>query len=568
MMEVVIALILVLFLIFGVGYGFRKNIYKEVDRLEAWKIQIMNQSINDELAKVKELKMSGETEESFERWRQDWEEILTTLLPKVEELLFDAEEYAEKYRFKKSKEILIHIDSVLKDIEGQMESIVQEINELVATENKNITDGQEVKQKLKEVKKTLLSHRHTFGSAYRNLEKTLDDIQEGVKRFVAEMDGGNYLTAKKILNEEKKKLSALEEKIDDIPKLLTECQMIVPNELSDLKEGYKKLLEEGYHLEHLEVDKEISTIEKNLESLKDKLSNAEAEDVKTGLEAIKEMIDNIYDLFEKEVYASQYVKQEAEKIGEKLQKLFAEKKELKEQVMLVKQSYQLSNDDVEMLKELDKQMNQLKNHYNHILTSIEQSNIAYSVLQEELNAFNEQMEDAKAKYNEWQEMLQALRKDELNARSKLDELKRMMIDIKRAIRKSNIPGLPAHFLDQIQTAQESLEKAGRALDEIPLNMENVQVYLNDAVNMIEKLKIETDQMIEQVYLIEKLIQYGNRYRSRYHDLDRKLKEAEQLFRNYEYAKSLEQTAAAIEAIDSEALHKIFALVEKEIKNDE
>ncbi|WP_339193215.1 septation ring formation regulator EzrA [Aeribacillus sp. FSL W8-0870] len=565
-MEVVIVLILLIFLLFGIGYGFRKNIYKEVDRLEAWKIDIMNQSITDELSKVKELIMSGETEELFERWRKDWDDIVTSRLPNVEELLFEAEEYAEKYRFKKSKEVLLHIELVLKEIEEQIAGIVQHINDLVATESNNKTEGEAVKQQLKELKKTLLSHRHTFGTAYERLEKELYEMLHTMEKFDEEMNSGNYVTAKEILDEQKQKLEALQLKVEEIPKLLTECQMIVPNEISELKEGYKKLLEDGYKLEHLEVEKEISHIEEKMQGLKKKLSEAETEDVKMGLDSIKETIDNIYEMLEKEVYASQYVRQEAEKTGEKLQSLLEEKNDLKEQVSLVQQSYQLSNDDVDKLKELDKLMNQLKNHYKHILASIENSNIAYSVLQEELESFNKQIDQAKEKYNEWHSMLQALRKDELNARDKLAELKRMMAEIKRAIRKNNIPGLPESFVEQLQTAQQSFEKVSNALEEIPLDMDRVQTYLNDAVSIIEQLKENTDEIIAQVCLVERLIQYGNRYRSTYSGLDKKLKEAEQLFRNYEYSKSLEQAAAAIEEIDSEAMKRIQKLVENELKD--
>lgn len=97
-------------------------------------------------------------------------------------------------------------------------------------------------------------------------------------------------------------------------------------------------------------------------------------------------------------------------------------------------------------------------------------------------------------------------------------------------------------------------------------MDRVQTYLNDAVSIIEQLKENTDEIIAQVCLVERLIQYGNRYRSTYSGLDKKLKEAEQLFRNYEYSKSLEQAAAAIEEIDSEAMKRIQKLVENELKD--
>ena len=85
------------------GYFFKKKYFKEIDRLEKWKLDIMNRPILDELSKVKQLKMNGETEEMFEHWRSEWDAIITVHMPDVEEFLFDAEEYVDKYRFKKSK---------------------------------------------------------------------------------------------------------------------------------------------------------------------------------------------------------------------------------------------------------------------------------------------------------------------------------------------------------------------------------------------------------------------------------------------------------------------------------
>ncbi|HZH62547.1 MAG TPA: septation ring formation regulator EzrA, partial [Metabacillus sp.] len=96
-MEVLIGLVLLICILSGAGYMFRRKIYKEVDRLEARKIEVMNRSIIDELSKVKELKMTGQAEELFEQWRSEWDEIITSQLPEIEELLFDAEEFADKY---------------------------------------------------------------------------------------------------------------------------------------------------------------------------------------------------------------------------------------------------------------------------------------------------------------------------------------------------------------------------------------------------------------------------------------------------------------------------------------
>ena len=46
----------------------KRKYYSEVDRYESWKIDIMNRPVLDEMSKVKQLNMTGQTEELFERW--------------------------------------------------------------------------------------------------------------------------------------------------------------------------------------------------------------------------------------------------------------------------------------------------------------------------------------------------------------------------------------------------------------------------------------------------------------------------------------------------------------------
>ncbi|WP_226667012.1 septation ring formation regulator EzrA [Metabacillus litoralis] len=559
-MEVIIGLVLLICILFGTGYVLRRKIYKEVDRLEARKIEIMNRSIIDELSKVKELKMVGQAEILFEQWRSEWDEIITTQLPEVEELLFDAEDYADKYRFKKSRNVLEHIDEVLKTVDDNIDKIIAEINELVSSEEENSVESEEIKEQAKKVKKTLLAHSHQFGKSHNKLEKGLEQITTDLKQFDIETEQGNYLVARDILKKTMGNLDSLQIKIDDIPKLLTECHTTIPNLLNELEDGYKEMVATGYYLEHLQVEEEISKIRQKLSLFSNKIEETETDDIQEGLQLIQQSIDNLYDLLEKEVEASQFVNSSKNKIDQKLEELSAQKTATLHETDLVKQSYQLSETELQKQKVIEKQLSQIEKKFVHIQQNLQSDHVAHSIIKEELEEIEKQIAQLYEDHNEYREMLQTLRKDELQAREKLNDLKRMLLDTSRSVQQSNIPGLPIEFGELIDRARRDVQKVTLKLDEIPLNMIIVIQLLDEAVQSVTALKEFADELIEQVLLIEQVIQYGNRYRSRNKQLELKFKDAENLFREYEYSKALDEAVAALEQVEPGSLNKIQELL--------
>ncbi len=559
-MEVIIGLILLLCILFGVGYILRRNIYKDVDRLEAWKIEIMNRSIIDELSKVKELKMIGQAEELFEQWRSEWDEIITTQLPEVEELLYEAEELADKYRFKKSKEVLQHIENVLITVDENIDKIIDEINELVTSEEKNKVESEEVKEIYKKLRKTLLAHSHQFGKAYDKLDQILSGISDSLKEFDSETNEGNYLSARKILVGLKSELDALQIKVNEIPKLLTDCNITKPNLLSELEDGYKEMVGNGYFLKHIQVDQEIERMKKQLEGFRKQIEETEIEEVAEALQGMQIAIDSIYDLLEKEVEASQFVKQKKSTIDEKLTKLTEQKMATLEETELVKQSYRLSENEVDKQKLIEKQISQIEKKFAHIKQSLDSDHVAHSIMKEELEEIEKQINKLFEEHNEYREMLQTLRKDELEARERLNHLKQILLETIRNVQQSNIPGLPEDFVKLIDKAKREVQKVTEKLEEIPLNMTTVNKLLEETVQTVEEFKNTAEELIEQVFLVEQVIQYGNRYRSRNGQLSSSFSEAEMLFRNSEYGKSLEMAASALEQVEPGALKKIKILI--------
>lgn len=563
-MGYIIGGLIFILILYITGYLLKKRHYKEIDRLEAWKIEVMNSPVLDELSKVKRLNMTGQTEELFEKWRKDWDDIVTNSLPDIEEYLFDAEEYIDKYRFNRAKNIQKTIDEDLSKTEEKIKSLVNEINDLVGSEEKNRTEIEELKELYRLSKKTLLAHRHNYGVAEKALELKLDEVILSFQQFDELTSSGNYLEAKETVLFIKAKLEDITNKLELIPNLLVECQSRIPAQLDEIKDGFREMAQQGYKLDHVQLGNEVERIENELLTFKQLLEKTETEDVVKGIEDIKDSIELLYDLLEEEVKAKQFILENENSTKEMLQTTQLTNEALKSEIENIKQSYHLSDSKLENHIQLEKLLIQMVKRFELLQHKIEQDETAYSLLKEELADIKHHLEEMNSELAIFTEDLQMLRKDELAAREKVQDLTRKMAEAIKLVSKNNIPGIPEHLLNRMDEAKHSIKDVKEKLEENPLDIPSVQRVLEIAVINVDKTYDHINELVETVMLVEKVIQYGNRYRSRYSSVEKGLKEAELSFRGFDYEAALEQAATTIEEVEPGALKRIEALLQEQI----
>ncbi|HWO97308.1 MAG TPA: septation ring formation regulator EzrA [Bacillus sp. (in: firmicutes)] len=562
-MELTIAFIILIVGLITYGFYSRKQIYKEVDRLEAIKMELTHMPVAEEISKVKELNMTGETEELFERWRGQWDDIVTADLPKIDELLFETEEAADKYRFKKAKQSLIHIQELLAEIKGNIQTILDELQNLIGSEESNRHDIGALEQLFREVKKKLLAHRHTYGKAEGNLDQALSEIKERFTVFEEATNNGNYLQARDIVLSIQQDLTTLNEYLEEIPKMLTESQTTLPSQLEELAEGYEEMCGQGYVLDHLQVNESLDSLSADLKWVVEQIEDLNIEEAKVRLTEVNQAVDQLYDSLEKEVYAYHEINKNAGSVASLLKQLLDKNKELREETLFVQQSYHLNEQDLDTYHKTDRELKRLSNLYYNVANKIAEHNLAYTVIQEELNEVSLHLQHVQDQQQSHIELLQTLRKDELAAKEKIQELRKQLIEAKRLIQKGNLPGVPMEYKERVEEAKHALQEVMAKLEDKPLNIALVNELLEQAVETVQLTFSETEDMLQEAFLVEQVIQYGNRYRSSYPFVAQSLKEAEESFRKYNYHAALQQAASAIEQVEPGAVERIHTLITKE-----
>lgn len=535
---------------------FRKRTYKEVDRLEDWKNEIANRPIPDEIGKVKQLQMSGQTEEKFEEWRDEWDDIVGMIIPNIGEQLFDIEDLAAKNRFKKAKLLIETVTQRLNGIEDQLSRMSAEIQRLVESEEQNRSEIDEVREEFKILSTELTKRRGALGQGLASFDERVDKISEWLKQFDEATLEGSYLKARDYLLEASTLLQETKHLLERYPKLLVLIESTIPSEIEGLQEGMQEMEDSGYVLEPFDLTSRIDLFKEELVELKNEVTALECDKAEERLEELSNQIEQLYETLEYEVESKQYVSTELPQLSKQVEQVDDQIHTLLTETIQVQQSYHIPG-------ELQKAQSRMR---DTALDLTRQLAVFHDVSQNGKQTFTsirEMIEDWKKNISRLEEevrkdkeSLYTLREEEWQAKETLRKLRDQLLETKRTIQQSNIPGLPEHSINQLEQAEKKLQEAATQLEQIPLELGRVAVLVGEAKEAVERNEELIHQTIELAEKAERVIQIGNLYRNRSETTQLGLAQAEQYFRQCDYEAAFDCAVEVIKVYEPHILDRV------------
>ncbi|SES35508.1 septation ring formation regulator EzrA [Salipaludibacillus aurantiacus] len=556
MLYIIYGAILLFLIVIIYGAWARKKIFKEVDRLENEKMQLMNEPVTEELSKIKGLKMSGETEERFEQWREEWDNIVTIQLPDMEEKLFDIEEMANKYRFQKAREYIKFVDEELEALKEQMKQMIEEVDQLIHSEEQNRQDINGVKDLYDETKKKLWVQKGTLGQAAGILEQRMQEIAGMFETFDTHTEEGNYFQAREVLLTIEELLNEYDKHINNIPQYLVKMEKDLPRQLNELENGLEEMAENGYPVHHFSYHWQVTDMKRRLEASLPLIENLKLEEAEKPVENIENEINDIYEKLEHEVLSRNYVEKELPVLRDKLSELPDLFEHLRAETEAIKLNYQLDEEHDKKQFKLEKHIKDLFNQFAVIDDAVEEKKQSFTALRQMINEIHAELEKIENEIAEEKKNLNHLRSDEIKAEENIKELKGILLKSQKHLRQSNIPGIPENLIYKLDEAEKLLKEASQGLTEVPISMQEINKKVEASREYVDKSVELLNETIEQAKLAELVIQYGNRYRSHNQEVNIKLLQAEDRFRNYLYEEALELALEAIEPHEPDILDKI------------
>ena len=562
-----IILIIVIGVLLVLGYVvavlLRKRNEALLAALEERKEELYNLPVNDEVEAVKNMHLIGQSQVAFREWNQKWVDLSLNSFADIENNLFEAEGYNNSFRFLKAKQAIGNIESQVQLIDEDIKSIRQALSELKEKEEMNSGRVVHALDMFENLQKQVASDPDAYGPALPEIEKQSENIQVEFSKFVTLNSSGDPVEAAEILDTAENHIVALTHIVEKVPAIVKDLQTTLPDQLEDLESGYRKLLESGYHFTETDLEARFQQLHA---ALKANLANVAALELDNALyenEQIQEEINALYDIFTREIESHKVVEKLVKALPGYLAHAKENNKSLAEEVERLSKIFESKVLKENHLKELEAELTAQELVVEDALNDTSETQKAYSILQEELEAIEERLKEIEDDQIALSETLSKIEKDDTNARQKVNIYANRLHAIKRYMDKRNLPGIPQSFLTIFFTASDNTEALLAELEGRRVNIENVNRLLDILTNDMTELEEETYKLVQYATLTEQLLQYSNRYRSFDDHVQAAFDEALYIFeKEYDYPASFKVISEALETVEPGVTERFVSSYEK------
>ena len=558
-----VAIAVILILAYVAAIFLRKRNVARLTGLEERKEQLYNLPVNDEVEAVKNMHLIGQSQVAFREWNQKWVDLSLNSFADIENNIFEAESYNNSFRFFKATHKIDQIESQIDLIEEDITSIRNALSELEKQESKNSGRVLHALDLFESLQNTVEEDSEKYGQALPEIEKQLENIQSEFSQFVTLNSSGDPVEAAAILDATENHILALTHIVDRVPGLVTTLTSTLPDQLVDLEEGYRKLLDANYHFTETDIESRFQllyeSLKKNQENIRQlELDNAEYENTQ-----IQEEINSLYDIFTREIAAQKVVESLLSTLPTYLNHVKENNKVLVQDLERLSQTYLLPETDASHVRRIQADLSALETAVMDVIEDQSEPTQAYSVLEEQLEALQSQLKEIEDEQISVSQRLAQVEKDDINARQKANVYVNRLHTIKRYMEKRNLPGIPQSFLKIFFTASHNTEELMSELEQELVDVESVNRILEITTNDMEALEEETYNIVQYATLTEQLLQYSNRYRSFDERIQEAFNESLEIFeKEFDYHASFDKISQALEVAEPGVTNRFVTSYEK------
>ncbi len=539
----------------------KKRIMASIDRLTTEKNLIISSGLITELSKSKKLVNNKKIEKQVVEWQNSFDLIEKEDLPRLTDELIEVENYCLEKDFENSFKALDVAEKDIFHVKAKSLYLLSEIKELTESEDRNREAITKLKSIYREIVFKYNKNKNDYSDVSSRIELQFENIDKLFSAFEMAVQNKEYEELGKIVKVLDDMINNISIVIEEAPTIVMMSTMILPKKMKDIKTLSSKMERDGYNLEYLNIDYNIEETNKKIEEIMDRLNVLNLQDSIFELKTLLDYYEGLYNDFDAEKRGKKEYERGIININERLSKTSSIVRNLYSEIDNIKDTYDLSEDEVQVIDEINKELISVKDSFKLINDRTLSKVMPYSKLSNECELVAVNLSKVEDKLETTLKNLGSLKEDEARARDQLYEIKNIINNSKYKIKDYNLPIIPDKFYVELKEAYDAVKEINIEIEKKPISIKTLNLRVDTARDLALKLYQTASSTTKTAAMAEMAIVYGNRYRSSNKEVESGLNASVKAFENGEYTDSLEKVLNALNIVEPGIRKKLLNKME-------
>ena len=539
----------------------KKDILSNIDRLTTEKNLIMSSSLITELAKASKLTNNKKIEEEVEDWKKRLDKIEKTDMPKLTDELVEIETLCMNKEYALANEKLGTAEKHIFHVKAKSIKLLSEIKDLTESEERNREAITKLKSIYREVIFKYNKNKDDYKEVSSPIELQFENIDKLFSAFEVSIQNHEYEELGKIVKALDDMIHNISIVIEEVPTIVLIATMILPKKMKDIKSIATRMTRDGYNIEYLNIDYNIEETNKKINEIMDRLNVLNLQDSVFDLKTLVDYYEAIYSDFDNEKRGKKEYERGIININDRIVKVSSILRNLYAEIDNLKDTYDLSDDEIMVIDEINKELIQVKDSFKLINDRTLSKVMPYSKLSNECEMVAVSLSKVEDKLETTLKNLGSLKEDEARARDQLYEIKNIINNSKYRIKDYNLPVIPDKFYVELKEAYDAIKEIQVEIDKKPISIKTLNLRVDTARDLALKLYQTASSTTKAAAMAEMAIVYGNRYRSSNREVETGLNASTKAFNKGDYKDSLEIILNTLNIVEPGIHKKLLSKME-------
>ena len=559
---IVITIITVISVLYAIRSAKNKGYKKQIEKLDIEKNKIVSTPIVPELSKIETYRKNEKIETMYKEWNKRLSDIRDVQIPKITDMILEADYCLSQRDYKSTLYKIAKLEMEIYKVRTNAEFLLDDIKDITTSEERSRKVITKYKKEYRELYDKFKESENDYADIAETVNLQFGAIAHKFEEYEDILDSNRYNEVDNTVNTIEDMLKHMTIVIDEMPQIVLMAENILPKKIKEVLENYEELKKQGYTLDYLNVEYNVSEANKKINDILERAKMLDMKDSLLELKVLMEYFETVFDDFEKEKVNKKEYSDTIANFQKKLSRMNKLVNEIFKKLESIKKVYNLEEEDINLLQKIREELKKLNDDYKVLIEHTQNNTFSFSKINKELENLVARLRLIEESLDQTLDTIGSMKDDESRARQQLEEVKKILRRSRKLLREYELPVIPDNYFIELQEAQGAIKELIAELNKSPINIDNLNMRVETARDLVIKLHNRSKEMVKSAAFAEMTMVYGNRYRSKYEELDKNLAYSEMLFFKGEYKKALQLSINTLNKVEPGIQNKLVEYYKK------